>query len=131
LWHSDLHKRKPTGGKRKPYRGRRKFEKGGFPVETVPGPEERVVDRVRGGNIKVRLKKAETVQVSDPKTGKTVKATIIRVVRNPSNVEYSRRGVITKGTIIETSVGLAKVTSRPSQDGVLNAVLVGEAEALR
>ena len=88
-----------------------------------------MVDRVRGGNLKVRLKKAETVQVADPKTGKTVKATLLRVVRNPSNIEYSRRGVITKGTIIETSVGLAKVTSRPSQNGVLNAVLLEKVEA--
>ncbi|MHC1586843.1 MAG: 30S ribosomal protein S8e [Candidatus Hecatellaceae archaeon] len=128
MWHSDLHKRKPTGGKRKPYRGRRKFEKGGFPVETVPGPELRVVDRVRGGNLKVRLKQAETVQVADPKTGKTVRASLIRVVKNPSNIEYSRRGVITKGAIIETTAGLAKVTSRPSQNGVLNAVLLEKVE---
>ncbi|RLI25199.1 MAG: 30S ribosomal protein S8e [Candidatus Hecatellales archaeon] len=124
MWHSDLHKRKPTGGRRKPYRGRRKFERGGFPIETVPGLEERRVERVRGGNIKVRLKSAEKVQVSDPKTGRTVRASILRVVRNPANVEYSRRGVITKGAILETDVGLVKVTSRPSQNGVLNAVLL-------
>lgn len=129
MWHSDLHKRKPTGGKRKPYRGRRKFERGGFPVETVPGPEERKLERVKGGNLKVRLKSSETVQVSDPKTGKTVKATILRVVKNPANIEYSRRGVITKGTILETNLGLVKVTSRPSQNGVLNAILLESSEA--
>jgi small subunit ribosomal protein S8e len=122
LWHSDLHKRKLTGGKRKPYRGRRKFERGSFPVETAPGPEERKLERVRGGNLKVRLKSSEIVQVSDPKTGKTVKATILRVVKNPANIEYSRRGVITKGTILETNLGLVKVTSRPSQNGTLNAI---------
>ncbi|MHC1563792.1 MAG: 30S ribosomal protein S8e [Candidatus Hecatellaceae archaeon] len=129
MWHSDLHKRKPTGGKRKPSRGRRKFERGGFPVETVQGPEERRLERVRGGNFKVRLKASETVQVSDPKTGKTVKASILRVVRNPANIEYSRRGVITRGTILETDVGLVRVTSRPSQNGVLNAVLLESSEA--
>jgi len=126
LWHSDLHKRKPTGGKRRPYRKHRKFEKGGFPVEPVIGPEERVIDRVRGGNVKIRLKAAEMVQVSNPKTGKTQPAKLIRVIKNPASVEYSRRGVLTKGAIVETSLGLAKITSRPSQNGVLNAVLIEE-----
>jgi small subunit ribosomal protein S8e len=128
LWHSNLHKRKPTGGKKRPYRKHRKFEKGGFPIEPVVGSEERVVDRVRGGNIKVRLKAVETVQVSNPKTGKTQQAKIIRVIKNPSSVEYSRRGVLTRGTIVETTLGLAKITSRPSQNGVLNAVLIEEKE---
>jgi small subunit ribosomal protein S8e len=32
--------------------------------------------------------------------------------------------VITKGAIIETEDGLAKVTSKPSKDGVVNAVLI-------
>ncbi|HDN05822.1 MAG TPA: 30S ribosomal protein S8e, partial [Candidatus Bathyarchaeota archaeon] len=51
------------------------------------------------------------------------------VIRNPANVDYDRRGVITKGAIIETSLGLARVTSRPGQNGVINAVLISEKEA--
>ncbi|MHA1485277.1 MAG: 30S ribosomal protein S8e, partial [Candidatus Thorarchaeota archaeon] len=30
----------------------------------------------------------------------------------------------TRGTIIKTSKGRAKVTSRPGQEGILNAVLI-------
>jgi len=125
-WHSDLHKRKPTGGKKRPYRGKRKYERGRPPTEPVVGETYRVVERVRGGNLKVRLASTRTAQVSDPKTGKTVLARILRVVKNPANPDYNRRGVITKGTIIETEVGQAKVTSRPSQHGVVNAVLISE-----
>ena len=34
------------------------------------------------------------------------------------------RGIITKGALIETELGKAIVTSRPGQDGVVNALLV-------
>jgi small subunit ribosomal protein S8e len=43
-------------------------------------------------------------------------------------VDYDRRGVITKGAEIETKIGLARVTSRPGGDGVINAVLIGGKE---
>ncbi|MEJ2243385.1 MAG: hypothetical protein P8X87_02435 [Candidatus Bathyarchaeota archaeon] len=52
------------------------------------------------------------------------KVKIDRVIKNPANVDYDRRGVITKGTMIATSLGTARVTSRPGQDGKVNAVLV-------
>ncbi|HDJ25717.1 MAG TPA: 30S ribosomal protein S8e, partial [Candidatus Bathyarchaeota archaeon] len=58
--------------------------------------------------------------------GETKTVDILRVVKNPANVDYDRRGVITKGTIIETPIGRAVVTSRPGQDGVVNAVLLKE-----
>ncbi|MEM3617928.1 MAG: 30S ribosomal protein S8e [Candidatus Bathyarchaeia archaeon] len=129
VWHGDLHKRKPTGGKRRPYRGKRKFEQGSFPVETVLGEPKRKIERGRGGNVKVKVLSEKYACVTDLKTGKTEKAEILRVVKNPANVDYDRRGVITKGAIIETSLGLARVTSRPGQNGVVNAVLIGEEEA--
>ena len=129
VWHGDLHKRKRTGGRRRPYRKKRKYEMGSFPTETVVGELKTKADRRRGGNIKIRLVSTDHVNVADPATGKTHKVEIIRVVKNPANVDYSRRGVITKGTIIETPLGLARVTSRPGQDGVLNAVLISKEEA--
>ena len=127
--HWDLHKRKRTGGRRRPYRKKRKYELGSFPTETKLGEEKRKISRRRGGNIKVRVLSAFKACVSDPATGKTQTVEIIRVVKNPANVDYSRRGIITKGAIIETPLGLARVTSRPGQDGVINAVLLGEEEA--
>jgi small subunit ribosomal protein S8e len=62
--------------------------------------------------------------VFDPSTNKTVNAEIVRVTANPANREYERRGVITRGATIETDLGRARVTSKPSADGVVNAVLV-------
>jgi len=67
--------------------------------------------------------------ITDPKTGKTEKVEITRVVKNPANIDYDRRGVITKGAVIETSLGQARVTSRPGQHGMLNAVLIGEGKS--
>ncbi|RLI11702.1 30S ribosomal protein S8e [Candidatus Bathyarchaeota archaeon] len=125
--HWDLHKRKRTGGKKRPWRKKRKYELGSFPTETTLGPkEERKVDRRRGGNLKVRLVVARKANVADPETGETKTVDIIRVLKNPANVDYDRRGVITKGTIIETPIGKAIVTSRPGQDGVVNAILLKE-----
>jgi len=123
-WHGDLHKRKRTGGKSHPYRGKRKYERGGYPVETQIGDRAIKVERVRGGNIKVRVIRDNTVNLSIPSSGKTVKCKILRVIKNPSNKDYERRGVITKGAIIETEHGLAKVTSKLGSDGVINAVLI-------
>ena len=74
--------------------------------------------------MKIRLLGAKYANVSNPSTGKSKKVEIARVIKNPANVDYDRRGVFTKGTIIKTSLGDACVTSRPGQDSVVNATLV-------
>jgi len=126
VWHGDLHKKKPSGGRTKSYRGKRRSESGSFPTETVTGEPKRKITRGRGGNAKVRLISEKYVNIADPSSGKTEKVEILRVMKSPSNVNYDRRGVITKGTIIETSLGTARITSRPGQEGILNAVLVSK-----
>jgi len=123
VWHGDLKKRKPSGGRKHPYKMKRRYEKGAFPTETTQGEPKKKIDRRRGGNLKIRLLSVNQANVSNPSTGKTEKVEILRVVRNPANVDYNRRGVVTKGTIIETPMGVARVTSRPGQDGVVNAIL--------
>jgi small subunit ribosomal protein S8e len=126
VWHGDLHKRKSSGGKKRAYRVKRKFEQGSFPVETILGEPKNKVERGRGLNMKIKALSEKYACVTDPKSGKTEKVEILRVVKNPANVDYDRRGVITKGAIIETSMGMARVTSRPGQNGVINAVLLKE-----
>ncbi|MBX5328240.1 MAG: 30S ribosomal protein S8e [Candidatus Bathyarchaeota archaeon] len=128
VWHGDLHKKKPSGGRKRAYRGKRKFEQGSFPVETLVGEPKRKISRGRGGNLKVKILSDKYACVTDPKSGKTAKVEIIRVVKNPTNIDYDRRGVITKSAVVETSLGLARVTSRPGQNGVVNAILIGEEE---
>lgn len=128
VWHGDMHKEKPSGGRRRAYRKKRKYEQGTFPAETLFGEQKRKTTRGRGGNLKLKILSEKQVCVTDPKTGKTEKSEIVRVIKNPANIDYDRRGVITKGSVIETSLGPARVTSRPGQHGILNAVLVSEAE---
>jgi len=128
VWHGSLRKRKRTGGRKRAYRVKRNFEKGAFPAETTLGEPKRKIARGHGGTVKVKALSAKHASVTDPKSGKTQKTEILRVVRNPANVDYNRRGVITKGAEIETSLGLARVTSRPGNDGVINAVLLGGKE---
>jgi len=125
-WHGDLKKRKSSGGRKRSYRGKRKFERGSFPAETMLGEPKTKFERERGGNAKIKSLSDEYACVADTKSGKTEKVEIVRVVKNPANVDYDRRGVITKGVIIETTKGLARVTSRPGQHGIINAVLTGE-----
>jgi len=128
VWHGSMYKKKPSGGRKRSYRVKRKFEHGSFPAETILGESKRKTARGRGGNVKIKVMIEKYACVTDPKGGKTQKVEIARVVRNPTNIDYDRRGVITKGAVIETSLGLARVTSRPGQDGTVNAVLIGEEE---
>ncbi len=119
-------KRKITGGRRKPHRKRRKYELHREPTETRIGEEKRKIIRTKGGGRKVRAVQVMYANVTDKKNNVTKKVKILSVVENPSNREWSKRGIITKGTIIMTEIGKAVVTSRPGQDGVVNAVLIEE-----
>ncbi len=116
--------RKFTGGRRIANRGRRKFEIDRYPNEAIAGPTDIVTRRTRGGNAKAAFKFAEFANVIDLTTHKAVKSKITKVARNPANRDYERRGVVSKGAVIETEAGTALVTSRPGQTGVVNAVLV-------
>ncbi|MCW3982257.1 MAG: 30S ribosomal protein S8e [Candidatus Bathyarchaeota archaeon] len=126
VWHGDSHKKKPSGGRKRAHRKKRRFERGSFPAETKLGERKGKIIRRRGGGVKVRLLSERNVNISTAATGKTERTEVLRVIRNPANVDYDRRRVITKGTIIQTKLGLARVTSRPGQDGLLNAMLVPE-----
>jgi small subunit ribosomal protein S8e len=121
-----MRKKKPSGGRKRAYRKKRRFELGSFPAETALGELKRKTVRGRGGTQKLKILSNNQVCVTDPKTRKTEKVEIARVSKNPANVDYDRRGVITKGAIIETSLGLARITSRPGQNGMLFAVLIKE-----
>lgn len=123
-WHGDLHKRKRSGGRRKVFRGKRAYEMGSDPAETTLGEPRIVSKRGRGGNIKLSALATKYANVTDPATGKTEKTEIKGVAKNPANVDYQRRGVITKGAVVETPLGQARVTSRPGQHGVVNAILI-------
>ena len=115
---------KPTGGRYKLARQKRLFESGNQPVLTKIGEEKKVCVRTKGGSIKHKILVAKTVNLFDPKSKKHSKATIKIVSNCPANRHYVRRNIIVKSSVIETDKGKAVVTSRPGQDGVINAVLM-------
>ncbi|MGD0805101.1 MAG: 30S ribosomal protein S8e [Candidatus Bathyarchaeia archaeon] len=123
VWNDTLKKRKPTGGKKKAYRAHRIFDVGRHPVETIEGEQKLKKVSGRAGIEKVKIVRANIVNVSNPETGKTEKLEILDVISNPANADYNRRGVITKGTIVRTEKGLARIISRPGQSGALSAVI--------
>lgn len=116
--------RKRTGGRLRPSSKKKRSQLGRDPTETTVGePRFQVVD-ARGGSKKTRALSTNVAQIA--RDGEVEEAEIEDVSDNPANVNYARRNIITKGAIIETSLGRARVTSRPGQDGQVNAVPVDE-----
>ena len=114
---------KITGGRRIPLRVRRKYETDRYPNEALAEAQVTVTRRVRGKSSKTALKTIDFVNLATADS-KVKKTKILKVLENPTNNDYQRRGVITKGAILETKDGKCKVVSRPGQNGVVNAILV-------
>ncbi|MFO7792787.1 MAG: 30S ribosomal protein S8e [Candidatus Saliniplasma sp.] len=124
LWQGKS-KRKTTGGRRRYARKKRKFEISKDYEKPIIGPEKRKKVRSLGGNQKVRVVSESSANIAD-KSGNVKKVEINNVLENPSNPNYVQRNILTKGAIIETEEGKAKITSRPGQDGIVNAILIEE-----
>ncbi|MEM4772622.1 MAG: 30S ribosomal protein S8e [Nanoarchaeales archaeon] len=117
--------KKENGKKLTQTRKKRKYEYGRFPILTKIGKEEvRYIIRTKGGSIKVKLKEALYANVLDKETNTIKKVKILDVLKNPADRNLDRMKVITKNSIIKTEIGDAIVTSRPGQDGTINAVLI-------
>jgi small subunit ribosomal protein S8e len=116
--------RKVTGGRRRPAQGKRRFEVGLAPADTHLGEARAKIIRTTGGNTKVRSMRANFANVTNLTNGETKKVKIETVEENGANPNYVRRNLLTKGAIIRTEIGRARIASRPGQDGVINAVLL-------
>lgn len=116
---------KITGGRRHPLRIRRKYEIDRYPNEPVNGSQVTVTRRVRGNNNKTALKAVDFVNLATGES-KVKKSKIIKVLENATNNDYKRRGIITKGAILETQEGKCRVVSKPGQNGIVNAILLKE-----
>ena len=118
----NLHTSKITGGRRHVLRSRRKYEIDRFPNEALIGDQITITRKVRGKNIKTSIKIIDSVNLAIDSKIKRVK--IIKVLENATNNDYQRRGIISKGAILETEEGKCRVVSRPGQHGTVNAILV-------
>ncbi len=117
-------KRKVSGGLYKRARKKRAFEVARLPSLTkLDAPRLRRIG-VLGGHTKMRLLSTDVANVVDPRTKKSTVVKIKTILESPANRHYVRRNIMTKGTIIDTEAGKAKVASRPGQDGMVNAVLI-------
>ncbi len=123
-WHLRS-KTKKTGGKKKRSRDKKLYEIGSDPALTRVSEERRAkMKRGLGGKIKIGLLRANTANLVEGKN--TARVRILEVVENKADKQFPRRNIITKGAIIRTEKGLARVTNRPGQEGVVNAVLIEE-----
>jgi len=123
ITHGRAH-RKPTGGLLNKNRKKFKRDIGRDFLHVKIGTPKKKIIKAYGGNQKIVAMSVETANVMDPHTNKVSKSKIITVKENPANPHYVRMNIITKGAVIETEAGLARVTSRPGQHGQINAVLI-------
>ena len=126
-WHG-ISRRKPSGGRLKRpnrYRGKRRTEVSSEAQYAYIGEkDDRKMYRKNAGSLTARLLSANTVNVNLPKEGKTVKATIKSVIANDADPNFIRRNIVTKGSIVDTSMGKVKITSRPGMHGVISGILL-------
>lgn len=114
----------PSGSKYRNYRKKKQHELGSAPTLTKVGTTKGKKLRIIGGNTKSRVLSADVANLMDPKTKKSTKVKILSVTGNTANRYFVRRNIITKGCVIKTDKGDAKVTSSPGQTGIVNAVLI-------
>jgi small subunit ribosomal protein S8e len=114
--------KKISGGKYLANRKKKMYEKQGQERKVKFGDEKRKTKKTKGGNRKVILLKAKYVSIQN--LPKQKKVEIKNVLETPSNRFLARQNILTKGTILETELGKVKITNRPSQEGVVNGILL-------
>ena len=117
-------KRKASGGRYRSHLSKKLHNLGRLPTLTKLGQHKLKVMRVRGAHQKVRVLVAEFANVLIPKDKTYKKVKIKTVTENTANRHYVRRNIVTMGAVVDTELGKAKITSRPGQDGTVNAVLL-------
>lgn len=114
--------RKLTGGR---YKKPKKVKKTGRQKQArivKLNPIKRKILRIRGGSEKLVGLSYDTANIIIK--GKAKKAEIKNVIETPANIFLARQNILVKGAIIETNLGNAKITNRPSQEGQVQAVLI-------
>ncbi|MFB6241685.1 MAG: 30S ribosomal protein S8e [Candidatus Nanosalina sp.] len=121
----DRSETKKSGGKTRSYRKSKKYDLGSEFSSPKLGDDRKVeLKDARGNTVKRVVRKEATANLSVD--GEVKNVDIEAVLENPANDNYVRRSLLTKGTIVRTEEGKARITSRPGQDGVINAELIEE-----
>ena len=118
--------RKITGGKYKDFRKKKKHSLPGIDRKVKLRETKQKTIKGIGKTSKNVLLSTNKINVMDPKTKKAKITTLTNVLETPSNRFLARQNILVKGAVIETELGKAKITNRPSQEGSVQAVLVKE-----
>ena len=119
-------KKKVSGSRYISLRKKKKFELGRDPTSSKLGKRKTKLIRTKSGKRKEITMYSDKVNIINPKTKKSKIVKIKNVIENSANRHFVRRNILTKGTIVETEIGKAKISSRPGQEGSLNAILIKE-----
>jgi small subunit ribosomal protein S8e len=115
--------RKITGGKYKFFRKKKKFQNQPVQRKVKLRTTRKKTIRGIGGNKRTVLLSAEYANIID-KNNKAKKAKILNVIETPADRFLARQNILVKSAIIETELGKARITNRPSQEGQVNAILL-------
>jgi len=114
--------RKISGGRYKKARKKKLYGLLGQRRIVKLGEEKRKAMRVRRGNKKTFLLKSKTINV---RFGNKIKKLEMKnVIETPSNRFLARQNILTKGAIVETDLGKVRITNRPTQEGIVNGILI-------
>lgn len=119
-----ISRRKSSGGRYHIAVKKKKRDLARPAASTLLGEERKKVIRTRGGNRKIRLLSYSYANLSSQDKKSSEKVEIEDVIENTANRDFARRKIITRGAIIRTSKGDARVTSRPGQNGTVDATLI-------
>lgn len=114
--------RKITGGKYKTPKKKRLTGRQSQTRIVRLGIKKTKVLRGRGGTRKLVSLSGNFMNIISGK--KSTKTQIKNVIETPSNTFLARQNVLVKGAIVETDLGKAKITNRPSQEGVIQGILI-------
>ncbi len=112
-----------SGKLKNKFRDKRRSEMGGYFASAKAGAEQQLKGvRGRGGAVRPVLKHTAFANVLTKQGYK--KAKITGVEESKDNRNFARLGIMTKGTVINTELGKARIINRPGQEGSINAVLM-------
>jgi small subunit ribosomal protein S8e len=114
--------KKKTGGKYIKSKKKKLYEIGGQKTITKIGERKKGIKNIRGGKTKKLLLREKFINVKSK--DKISKVEIKNVLETPSNRFLARQNILTKGSIVETDLGKVKIINRPTQEGIINGLLL-------
>jgi small subunit ribosomal protein S8e len=114
--------RKISGGKYKKPRKKKKYELGGQKRVVKLGEKKTKKIKILGGKRKLVSLMQNKINVMIK--GKSKVTNITNVLETPSDRFLARQNILVKGAVVETPLGKARITNRPSQEGQVQGMII-------